>query len=198
MQNRPRRCAAVAVTLLVVLAAAPRAALSQAEDLPPERQVPILARALAYDENLRNRAGDELVLAVLSKAGNHASDKAADAVSHALQGLVGIKVQGIPLRATRLSFTTAAALGDAIHSQGIDALYVAPGLESDLASVVGVTRQHHVLSLGSREDQITKGGVSLGVFLVEGRPTIYVNLSASKAEGAAFSSDLLRLANVVR
>jgi hypothetical protein len=36
------------------------------------------------------------------------------------------------------------------------------------------------------------------VFAVEGKPTIVVNLAASKAEGASFGSDLLRLAKVIR
>jgi hypothetical protein len=36
------------------------------------------------------------------------------------------------------------------------------------------------------------------VFLISARPTICVNLPASKAEGAAFGSDLLRLAKITR
>ena len=60
-----------------------------------------------------------------------------------------------------------------------------------------LTRKRHVITVGSREDYV-KRGVSLGVFLASGRPTIMVNLSASRSEGAAFSSDLLRLATVIK
>ena len=35
-------------------------------------------------------------------------------------------------------------------------------------------------------------------FQVDGKPTIVVNLPAAKAEGSAFSSDLLRLAKVIK
>jgi|tagenome__1003787_1003787.scaffolds.fasta_scaffold20447658_2 hypothetical protein len=171
---------------------------ARAEDeLPPERQVPILTRALAYDENLRNRAGDELVVAILAKAGSKSSEQAADAIGRAFSGLAGIKVQGLPLKSTRLGYTSAANLITAIGKEGIDVLYVAPGLEAELAAVLEVTKKLHVLSLGGREDHVTKGA-SLGVFLVSGKPTICVNLAASKAEGAAFGSDLLRLAKVIR
>jgi hypothetical protein len=166
-------------------------------ELPPDRQVPILTRALAYDDNLKARAGDELVVAVLAKPGNSLSDQAAEGVHRAFKGLAGIKVQGLPLRAIRLNFTGGAHLVTAIQSQGIDALYLSPGLETDLGTILEVSKQQHVLSLGSRPDHINKG-VSLGVFLIAAKPTICVNLGASKAEGAAFGSDLLRLAKVVR
>jgi hypothetical protein len=179
----------------LALAGGPLAADS--EDLPPERQVPILTRALAYDENLRERAGDELVVAIVAKAGSKASEQGAEAVSKAFSGLAGIKVQGLPLKSTRLTFTSAAALATAIQNQGVDVLYICPGLESDLPGILEVTKKAHVLSMGSREDHINKG-VSLGVFLIAAKPTICVNLAASKAEGAAFGSDLLRLAKVVR
>jgi hypothetical protein len=170
---------------------------SQSEELPPERQVPILTRALAYDENLKNRAGDELVVAILAKAGSKPSEQAADAVSRAFSGLSGIKVQGLPLRSARLTYSNAGALSTAIKGQGIDVVYVCPGLDGELPAILEVTKKEHVLSMGSREEHITKGA-SLGVFLISSKPTICVNLAASKAEGAAFGSDLLRLAKVIR
>jgi hypothetical protein len=166
-------------------------------DLPPERQVPILTRALAYDENLRSRAGDELVVAILAKAGSKASEQTAEAVGKAFSGLAGIKVQGLPLRSARVNYTSAATLAGAVQKDGIDVIYICPGLDSDLPAILEVARTSHVLSMGSREEYINKGA-SLGVFLISSKPTICVNLAASKAEGAAFGSDLLRLAKVIR
>jgi hypothetical protein len=172
-------------------------ARSESSEIPPDRQVPILARALAYDENLRTRAGDELVVAILAKAGSRPSEQAADAVSKAFAGLAGIKVQGLPMRSTRVLYSNAGALSSAIQNQGIDVVYVCPGLDGELAAILEVTKQHHVLSMGAREEYINKGA-SLGVFFISSKPTICVNLAASKAEGAAFGSDLLRLAKVIR
>jgi hypothetical protein len=166
-------------------------------DLPPERQVPILTRALAYDENLRSRAGDELVVAIVAKSGSKASEQTAEAVGKAFSGLAGIKVQGLPLRSTRLNFSGAANLAGAVQKDGIDVIYICPGLDSELPAILEVARTNHVLSMGSREEYINKGA-SLGVFLISSKPTICVNLAASKAEGAAFGSDLLRLAKVIR
>jgi hypothetical protein len=194
-KRRPQSLFSVLAALaLLVTSAGP--ATGQ-PDLPPERQVPILTRALAYDENLRSRAGDELVVAILAKAGSKASEQTAEAVGKAFSGLAGIKVQGLPLRSARVNFSNAANLAGAVQKDGIDVIYICPGLDNELAGILEVARTNHVLSMGSREEYINKGA-SLGVFLISSKPTICVNLAASKAEGAAFGSDLLRLAKVIR
>jgi hypothetical protein len=194
-KRSPHSLPTVLVALLLVLGG-PAPVVGQ-PDLPPERQVPILTRALAYDENLRSRAGDELVVAILAKAGSKTSEQTAEAVGKAFSGLAGIKVQGLPLRSARVNFSNAANLAGAVQKDGIDVIYICPGLDSELAGILEVARTSHVLSMGSREEYINKGA-SLGVFLISSKPTICVNLAASKAEGAAFGSDLLRLAKVIR
>jgi hypothetical protein len=166
-------------------------------DIPPDRQALILTRALSYDDNLKSRAGDSVVVAVLYKSGNPASESMADVTLRAFKALEGIKVQNLPFHAVKLAFGNKDALHSAISSQGIDALYVCAGLDGDAAGIRDVSHHDHVLTIGSREDFVDHG-MSLGVFTVDGKPTITVNLAASREEGAAFSSELLRLAHVIR
>jgi len=157
----------------------------------------ILTRALAYDGNLKNRAGPELVIAVLGKAGNGASEQAAEAMTKAFKALGSVKVQGLPLKATRIAYAGPSSLTNAIDAQGIDVLYVSSGLDGDLATLLEVARDKQVITMGGKEEYISKGA-SLGVFTIDAKPTIFVNLTSSKREGAAFGSDLLRLAKVIR
>jgi hypothetical protein len=166
-------------------------------DIPPDRQALILTRALSYDDNLRSRAGDAVVVAVLFKSGNQASESTADTTTRAFKALEGMKVQNLPFKVVKLAYTGKDPLQSAIVAQGIDALYVSTGLDGDLASIRDVSRRDHVLTIGAREDFIERG-MSLGVFTVDAKPTITVNLAASREEGAAFSSELLRLAHVIR
>jgi hypothetical protein len=84
----------------------------------------------------------------------------------------------------------------AISGQGIDAIYICTGLEGDLGAIRELSRAQHVLTIGTKESDVSSG-LSLGVFVVDGKATITVNLPASRDEGAAFSSELLRLAHVV-
>lgn len=205
-RERPRRAAvkmAVSIAVGLAVSALPAPVRAQGplrevpREVPIDRQVLILTRALAYDSSLKDRAGAELLIAVLGKPGISASEELARKMTKAFQALGNVKVQGLPVRATQLLFTTAAALATAVEAQGVDALYVCPGLETDLPALIEVTRQARVISMASREEQVEKG-LSLGVFMIEAKPTMVVNLPASKAEGAAFGSDLLRLAKVLR
>ena len=166
-------------------------------DIPPERQAMILTRALSYDNNLRSRAGDTVVVAIVYKAGNGASESMAEAMLRAFKALESAKVQELPFRAVKVAFTGKDALRSAILSQGIDALYGCVGLEAEQGTLKELSHHEHVLTIGAREDQVS-GGMSLGVFVTDGKPTITVNLQASRDEGASFSSELLRLARVLR
>jgi hypothetical protein len=168
-----------------------------ADQVAPDKQAVILARALAYDDNLKTRAGDSLVIAVIFKASAGGSESAADGVVRAFKAIEGVKVQGLPLRVVKLAFSGKDALHGAVTSQGIDALYVCAGLEGDQSAIRDESRRDHILTIASREEQLT-AGLSLGVFLFDGKTTITVNLPSSKEEGAAFSSELLRLARVIR
>jgi len=184
-----------ALGALLLLASAARTRADS--PVAPDRQVLILTRALAYDGNLKSRAGADLLIAVLGRSGNANSEEVASTMTRAFRALGNVKVQGLAVRATSLPYSNATALGAAIENQGIDAMYVCPGLEGDLPAIIDLARKRHVITLGSREDHV-KRGVSLGVFAVDAKPTIVVNLAAAKAEGAAFGSDLLRLAKVIR
>ncbi|HXU74577.1 MAG TPA: YfiR family protein [Polyangia bacterium] len=181
--------------VLLVVCLLPR--LAHAEQVAPDKQAVILARALAYDDNLRGRAGDTLVVGVIFKPGAGGSESAADGMVRAFKALEGVKVQNLPLRVVKLAYSSKDALHSAVSSQGIDALYVCPGLEGDQGGIRDESHRDHILTIASREDQLS-AGLSLGVFTYDGKTTIAVNLPVSKEEGASFSSELLRLARVIR
>jgi hypothetical protein len=54
-----------------------------------------------------------------------------------------------------------------------------------------------VLSVGSKPQHIEKG-LSVGVFQIEAKCSILLNLPASRQEGVSFAADLLRLSKVLR
>ena len=96
-----------------------------------------------------------------------------------------------------MTFTGEDALKKAIAGAGIDFIYVCDGLDADLDAIARVTRQLKVMSVGSKQAQVEKG-LTIGVFQIEGKCTILLNLSASRLEGISFAADLLRLAKVIR
>jgi hypothetical protein len=170
---------------------------SDAADLPPAKQAIFLARVIAYDGNLKTRAGAAVNIAILLKKGDAESEKMADNVMKAFLPLEAATMLGLSVKVSRVSFAGRDALDKAIREGGIDTLYICRGLDSSLADIKTVTRARKVLTMASQEDQL-KLGLSLGVFSIDGKNTILVNLEASREEGAAFGPELLRLATVVR
>lgn len=171
--------------------------LCEAGELPAAKQAIFLARVIAYDANLKARAGQSVNIAILAKKGDPESERSADAVMNAFAPLAAATVLGLPVKVSRLGFTSREALDRSIREGGIDTLYVCTGLDSQLADIRATTRSRKVLTLASREEHL-KQGLSLGVFLVDGKNTIMVNLDASREEGVAFGPELLRLATVIR
>jgi hypothetical protein len=166
-------------------------------ELPPAKQAIFLARVIAYDANLKARAGPTVNIAVVSKKGDAESDRISDAVMKAFLPLEAATVLGLPVKVSQVSFSGKDALDKAVRDGGIDSFYVCAGLESALPDIKSVARARKVLTFAARESYL-KAGLSLGVFALDGKNTILVNLDASREEGAAFGPELLRLATVVR
>ena len=180
-------------TLAVSLLLAP---VARAE-VSPKQQAVILTRALAYDDKLKERAGDTVVVAVLYRSGNSTSESESTAIFEGFEQLAKVRVQGLPFKVVRIAWSGVAALKTAIGSQGIDAIYVCNGLSGEIGAIKEATRKLHILTLAASEEDV-RNGLSMGVFTVEGKSTITVNLTASREEGAAMGSGLLSLAKVIR
>jgi hypothetical protein len=106
--------------------------------------------------------------------------------------------QGLQSRlVSRLLYAGEDTLKKAITGAAIDLIYVCDGLENELEAIERITRQMRVLSVGSKPEHVEKG-LSIGVFQIESKCTILLNLAASRQEGVSFAADLLRLAKVIR
>ena len=136
------------------------------DSVPVARQVVILMRVLAYDGNLKSRAGDTVNIAILRKKGHAASESMANVMAQAFGALAVTQVSGLPIVVSRLNFTGEDALRKAITGAGIDFVYVCDGLDADLDAIERVTRQLKVMSVGSKQSQVEKG-LTIGVFQME-------------------------------
>ena len=79
----------------------------------------------------------------------------------------------------------------------MDILYVAPLRAFDLEPIVRVSRDLKVTTLTGVSDYC-EAGIAVGIGLKGERPEIIINLKGACAEGAGFSSRLLRLCKVVQ
>ena len=181
----------------VVLATLLLSRVAPGADLPPVKQAIFLARIIAYDANLKGRAGSTVNIGILAKKGDKESERMSEAILKAFTPLESATLLGLPVKVARLYFTGRESLDRAVRDEGIDTLYICSGLDASLAEVKSVTRTRKVMTVGSQEGHL-KLGLSLGIFEIDGKNTILVNLDASREEGVSFGPELLRLATVVR
>lgn len=181
----------------LALALAVCASLLPASSRAGEREAVILGRAFAYDYNLKSRAGGALVLGVLFNPQDSNSQAAADAWFTSFKALAGVKIQGLPLKIIRVPFSNVGALHASVESQGIDILFVCDGLEGSVGAINGLSHTEKLLTVAATQPMVEQG-LALGVFESGGKVEIVVNLPAAGQEGVSFSSDLLRLARIIR
>ncbi len=160
-----------------------------------ERQAAIVVRALSYDKNLAERAGDSVVVLVLSKHGDAASEALAKTWVSALKPIEGVSVLGRAFKVLSAPWDEAAVKA-AVERSGVDVLLACDGLSDEAQAIRALSRERKLLTVGTSRASIEQG-MSLGVVAEGERNVILVNLSASRLEGAAFGSDLLKLAKIV-
>jgi len=106
-------------------------ALAQQQTVPADLQAAIVARALSYDRALKARAGRAVVIGVLAKSGDSVSAAAQERMLRALEAVEPHTVHGLPLQAVGSAFQDRTALLAWIDREGIDALYLTPGLANE-------------------------------------------------------------------
>ncbi len=187
----PRSLLVLLASLVAGLALPARAT----EDVPLAQQAMILVRALAYDRDIAADAAGSIDIAILSRVGVLGSEKAADKSFQAFKPLEKNTVAGLPVRVRAVSYSTAEDLLTKLN--GVDAVYIPLGLDDDVEAIIGVARASKITTFAAKRSSI-ESGAALGVFVVGDRPTILINVAATKAEGASFSSELFKIARPIK
>jgi hypothetical protein len=157
-----------------------------------------MLRALSYDTRLRERAGEQMVVAVIHRTGNAASERESKEVSTVFRELEAVTLHGLPLRVASFSFDDPHELEVDAKDMGVDVFFVCQGMEADLPRLKVIAHRQKIRTVAAHE-ALAQLGVSLAVALRDrDKPLIVVNLRESREEGAAFASALLRLAKVLK
>jgi hypothetical protein len=165
--------------------------------VPESRQIPIFLRILAYDRNLNQRVGERLNIGIIYS--DRTNPELGDNLTNVIEALgqnQSTEIKGLPVTFTVLRFSTPEAFTQRLTEAGVNIVYLTSGLRENLSDIVAVTRQLKVLSLAA-EIVYLKSGVALGLHPIEGRLRIFINLKASREEGARFSANILKLCEIV-
>ncbi len=191
-----RSALALAGALLVGLPVPFVTAPARAASLPAQFQAGLLVRMLPYDKTLAERT-DSMRVGVLYAPGNADSEAAAAALVAQIGKVApGKRIQGKPLEADKLPFGGKADLEARHKQEAFAVLFLSPGLGPQTAQIVQVARGHGILTVGSLRQNV-KAGAAVALVAEGDNPKIVVNVAASQATGAAFSSAFLSLAEIM-
>jgi hypothetical protein len=181
-----------ALALSILLTARARAG---GDELPARLQVALLFKILAFDRNLPERVGDEIVLGIVYRSEIPESDALRHDLESALDEAEHPEIQRIPVRAVPIDLDHA-MLEEALLRRSCDVLYIAPIGSTAVSRVCRTARAHGITTISAAPGYVEEG-VALGLSVESGRPAITVNLPAARAEGADLGSQLLGLARVI-
>jgi hypothetical protein len=172
-----------AAILLTGLLAFPAAAVEP--EVPAQLQAAVIAKLWHFDRNFVPRG--QLTLAVLYQAKLRTSFVAAHDLCHEFEAA------RLPVRCVLIDIPDDAT---AIPLQGIDAAYIAPLRAINIEALFATLRARRIRTVTAVNEYVLAGS-AVGLALRGDHAEIIVNLPAARAEGADFSSQLLRLARIV-
>lgn len=184
------RAAVVGVLLAI---GASTSALAQEMEVPVAVQLPLLLKVMSFDRQLRARSAGTIVIAIAYQSGLRASAGAKEEAWRAVSNVR--EIDGMPVSVVAIDLDRD-ELGPALTRSRVTLLYLAPVRGIDVDDFVSITRAAHVTTL-TGVVRYVEMGLAVGVRLRGDRPRILVNLPASRREGAEFSAELLKLAQVL-
>ncbi len=172
-----------------------QATLAHHMPVPSPMQASLFAKILTFDRNLKVRAGNDVRIGVLYQKKVRASIEAQVDFIRAMCD-PSQRIEGLALKCVALEWTDAADVEAALVRNGIRFLYVTPLRAVAIEEIVAISRARKITTLTGVPEYVEKG-IALGLTLRAERPLILVDLAGSRAEGANFNSQLLKLAQVV-
>ncbi len=184
------------VLLLVVLLAA----MSDVEDMavPISTQYPLFLKILSYDRNLETQAPEEIIIGVVYQDRFRESRSAKDEFLRVAKSpQIQHEINGISVRCVPIEIEGGKDLAQALERQPAHVLYVTPLRAIEVSAISSVSQAQGATTLTGVPEYV-EAGLAVGIDLKKDRkPSILVNLEASKAEGANFNAQLLKLVKVI-
>jgi hypothetical protein len=185
-RSAPIRFASAAAVLLTAFLALPAAAVEPT--VPPQVQAAIISKLWQFDRNFVQH--NPLTLAVLYETKFRISFVAAHDLCHEFEAA------HLPVRCVLIDISDDAVAIDHLIPPGVDAAYVAPLRAVNVEALFVTLRARRIRTVTAVNEYVLAGS-AVGLSLRGDHAEIVVNLRASRAEGADFSSQLLRLARIV-
>ncbi len=167
------------------------------QELPPDEQYSLLTKILTYDRALKARAGDVIVVGILYQSDFAESRRTKDELVRAIEKSPVERVRGLPIRYVPIDARGTGLSPDELHRLGVTVLYLTPLRDIPIEGIAELCRTSRVPSMTGVYDHV-EAGIAVGILHDGSNRVFRVNLAEAKLQGADFSSQFLKLAQVER
>ncbi|MCD6595793.1 YfiR family protein [bacterium] len=165
------------------------------EEVRMDLQVNLLLKILKYDRNISQRGTEGLKLGVLYNPDNKKSLRAKQDFEKKFNSLDDKSIKDIQI--LLIPIKGFGELSKSIKSYGINLLYIAPGFDNEISKIIDICSTNKILTM-TGVPAYTDNGIAVGLGIKNGKPEIIINTTVSKSIGADFSSNILKLARVIK
>ncbi len=158
-----------------------------------ELQAVFFIRTLIYEHNTGAQTQKSIKLAIVHQA----EPLAVEELIHTFSTASTNGIKGKPVEVVAIPFNKISDLRERISALSIDAVYIDKSANEALSSILQVTRALQTPSFASSLDMVKKGA-SLGVYLVDARPRLIINLRAAQLENIVLPAGVLRVSTLIK
>lgn len=165
--------------------------------VPVEVQASLIKKIVTFDRNMSAKSGSSFNILILYQKDFKTSLNAKNKIEKALSGGLISEFSDAPIKVFSFALDSDTDLKNEIMAHRIVAIYVAPLRAYDIDDISAISRAKKIVTFTGVPEYVDKG-LAVGIDVKGDKPEIVVNLNAAKAEGADFSSQLLKMVRIIK
>jgi hypothetical protein len=184
----------VAILVCMILTAV--SAHSQSAGIPIDQQLPLLVKVLLFDKQVHEEKSEYVIGIIFQHSVEESKAMNTDILmlNDSLQLTLS---NGVPVRFVPINIDEVNKWKHEVYDRGVSAFIVTPLQKNHLSAIADYCREHRIISMSTVPEFVDEG-LAYGLSQSNGRRVILINLPESVSQGAQFSSQILRIAKVLR
>ncbi len=166
-------------------------AYADEQSIPVNIQVNILLKTLSYNKTLSAKTQKNINIGVLINSDNLQSINNKNAIIEKINESK-VSISGFTINTV---FVSSKSISD-IKKNDFDIFYLTKDI-NNIDTISKVSRENNILTWSFDYSLVQKGNATLSVFIKNNKPKIIINLKNLKQESHDFSSNLLKLCEII-
>jgi len=161
-----------------------------------EVHIKLLTKVMAMDKNFNLESGrDNVKIGIIFSGKNRNSVKVKNEVLTLIKKSQ-LKVKDIEIDFIELNLGSYKSIEDMIKLNELEGIFITPLRGYDINEITRICKKYKVISF-TNDIEFTEHGVSITFDIADKKTKILINIDSAEAEGAKFSSNLLKIVEIV-